>query len=339
MDLAVAFVGQDWRDAIAGFRGRLRVICWLTSTNTNPMAIRQMMRRRGTEVRQRDAMHAKVYHAPGLGGVVGSANLSRRALADGDLSGQDEAAILVSDTRNLGAIDRWFESLWRADDTRAVSEGDIRRAKIAFDRARAARRWEGRTRQSGADRTRGSDGLPRRRHMELIRLASKVRGMDLRREIPEYRLVARIDPLSIDRDRLNRIADRLTEWIRRGFLVERGLLRRPLPRVRRALSGLYDESRDLDERLADVIDSGDLAPLNVTTLSVLLYWRNLEAYPPFNWRTRQFLKDFGLASRGASGASPSAYARWLEHAEELSERLDLPSRGHVDRMVWEHSEG
>ncbi len=164
--------------------------------------------------------------------------------------------------------------------------------------------------------------------------------MDLRRElITEHRLLATVDPLSIDRPRLNRIADQLTVWIGRRFLVERGLLRRPLPRVLRALSRLYDESRDLDERLADVIDSGDLAPLNVTTLSVLLSWRNLEAYPPFNWRTRQFLKDFGLAKRGASSASPSAYARWLEQAGELAEEFELPSRGHVDRMVWEYSEG
>ncbi len=52
MDLVVAFVGQDWRDAIAGFQGRLRVICWFTSTNTNPTAVRASK----AEVRWRCAM-------------------------------------------------------------------------------------------------------------------------------------------------------------------------------------------------------------------------------------------------------------------------------------------
>ncbi len=71
-----------------------------------------------------------------------------------------------------------------------------------------------------------------------------------------------------------------------------------------------------------MIDSGDLAPLNVGTLSVLLYWHNPESYLPFNWRTRKFLKNFRLARRGASAASPVAYARWLEQAEEMSQELD-----------------
>ncbi len=188
LDIAVAFVGQDWREAIAGFRGRLRVICWLTSTNTNPRAVRQMMDRRGTQVRQRDAMHAKVYHAPGAGAVVGSANLSRRALADGDLSGQDEAAILLTDAQNLRAIDRWFESMWGADGTRRITDADIRHAKTAFDQARSLRRpWRG-SRPSKSRRVRGDLGRRRHRRAELLRLARKVRGMDLRREIVEHKL-------------------------------------------------------------------------------------------------------------------------------------------------------
>lgn len=337
LDLAVAFVGQDWRDAIAGFRGRLRVICWLTSTNTNPTAVRQMRRREGANVRQRDAMHAKVYYAPGVGAVVGSANLSRRALADADLSGQDEAAILVTDAANLGSIDRWFESLWRADGTRRITEADIRRAKKAFDRARTFTRFRGGHGASSSNLVRSDVDHPGRRRTELLRLARRVRGMDLRHEIGEHKLLARVDPLRIDRQRLDQIAERLTSWITRRFLVDRGLRRRPLPQVRRALSRLFDESRDIEERLAEVIDSGDLAPLNVGTLSVLLYWRNLDAYPPFNWLTRRFLRDFRLTRRGASNASPAAYARWLELAEELSQKLDLPTLGHVDRMVWEHS--
>jgi phosphatidylserine/phosphatidylglycerophosphate/cardiolipin synthase-like enzyme len=99
LDVAVAFVGDDWRDTLRGFDTRLRVICWLTSTNTNPMAVRQLIRHtcdghQGRRFRQWDNMHAKVYLAAPAGAIIGSANLSRRALAaEPEISGQDEAAV------------------------------------------------------------------------------------------------------------------------------------------------------------------------------------------------------------------------------------------------------
>src|SRR2546425_943453 len=132
MDLAVAFVGQDWRDAIADFWGPLRVICWLSSTNTDPQAVEQMMRRPQIHVRQRDWMHAKVYLAPGVGAIIGSANLSRRALAEVEESGQDEAAVMVQDRPNLKAIEAWFRVLWQSDGTRRISSSDLARALVAF---------------------------------------------------------------------------------------------------------------------------------------------------------------------------------------------------------------
>jgi phosphatidylserine/phosphatidylglycerophosphate/cardiolipin synthase-like enzyme len=113
LDLAVAFVGQDWLDAIAGFRGPLRIICWLSSTNTDPQAVEQLMRRPRTEVRQRDSMHAKVYSAPGVGAVIGSANLSRRALAAVEGSGRDEAAVQIFDSVIRGGVEAWFRRLWQ----------------------------------------------------------------------------------------------------------------------------------------------------------------------------------------------------------------------------------
>src|SRR5438445_7056559 len=36
-----------------------------------------------------------------------------------------------------------------------------------------------------------------------------------------------------------------------------------------------------------------------------------EKYPPYNWRTQRFLRDFGLLESGASNASPVAYGLWL----------------------------
>lgn len=123
----------------------------------------------------------------------------------------------------------------------------------------------------------------------------------------------------------------------RRFLFERAFLQRPIRKVREALSILFDESRDIETRLANVIDRGKLAPLGVSTLSVLLFWGTPGKYPPFNRRTRRFLRDFGLLQRGASNSSPAAYARWLAQAEGLSQELGLPSAGHIDRTAWEYT--
>ncbi|HUD85294.1 MAG TPA: phospholipase D family protein, partial [Xanthobacteraceae bacterium] len=151
MDLAVAFVGRDWRDALANFRGNLRVICWLSSTNTNPDAVRQLMKRAHTEVRQRDGMHAKVYIA-NLGAVVGSANLSARALSELEQSGQDEAAVFLDDKNSKDTISKWFRELWDAPDTRCISNYDLDRAAEAFWKARKAKQSSG----SGGRQTKDS---------------------------------------------------------------------------------------------------------------------------------------------------------------------------------------
>jgi hypothetical protein len=93
IDMAVAFIRADWEEILSDYEGQLRVICWLSSTNTDPYAVESLIRRPRTTVKQRHAMHCKVYFAPSIGGVVGSANRSKAALDDNDTAGQDEAAI------------------------------------------------------------------------------------------------------------------------------------------------------------------------------------------------------------------------------------------------------
>ena len=61
LDAAVAFIGRDWADIIGTFSGPIRVICWLSSPNTNPYAVEQMMKRGNICVCHIPAMHAKVY--------------------------------------------------------------------------------------------------------------------------------------------------------------------------------------------------------------------------------------------------------------------------------------
>jgi hypothetical protein len=340
LHLAVAFVGQDWRDAIADFSGPLRLICWLSSTNTDPQAVQQMMRRPRTEVRQRDSMHAKVYLAPDVGAIVGSANLSRRALSELEGAGRDEAGVLVSDPLTLGDVESWFRRLWKAEGTHRITRADLARALAAFKRAREVERKIGKREgnRSGYKRKRIVANLARKRRAQLVRLARQVLGVDLPREFPVHQILARTPPNRLSRSHLERIVDEFEEWMGRRFLFERAFLSRPISQVRAALEVLFDESRDVEVRMEAVIRSRRLSPLSVSTLSVLLYWRRPEKYPPFNWRTKRLLGDYGLTENAVSNASPRTYGRWLMKAEKHSQELRLPTPGHFDRLVWLYTE-
>ena len=74
------------------------------------------------------------------------------------------------------------------------------------------------------------------------------------------------------------------------------------------------------------------------TAWTLLSWRHPAEYPPYDRRTVRFLKDFGLAPHIATSVSARQYERWLGFASDLSTRLELPTRGHVDRLVWRYTE-
>lgn len=137
MQLAVAYISCHWQSVFANYIGTVQVICWLDSTNTNPYAVEEMMENASFRVKQAHSMHAKVYLAPGIGAVVGSANLSSTALSDSDIAGQYEAAILVTDVRVLQQITDWFEKLWQSASDLKMT--DLMVAKEAFDRAKLGR--------------------------------------------------------------------------------------------------------------------------------------------------------------------------------------------------------
>jgi hypothetical protein len=328
MDLAVAFVGPDWRDALANFNGNLRVLCWLSSTNTNPYAVRQLMKRPRTEVRQRNRMHAKVYVAD-FAVVVGSANLSAKALSELEVSGQDEAAVLVKDRKTRNTIANWFRDLWDAPGTKRITNNDLRRAAEAYRKAHKARQPS----RAGSQRADGLSIRPARRRA-LAELARAARKQDV---ATEFGWLKDIRPQTLTTARLLRLVNKCDEWVGRRFLFERAFLKHDRARVRRALVELFNESSNLVARLEKVINSGALTPLRVPTLSLLLSFFAPERYPPFDRRTNRFLKDFRLKKRGVSAASPTTYKRWLDYATELSQELDLPTPGHVDRIVWEYT--
>lgn len=165
-------------------------------------------------------------------------------------------------------------------------------------------------------------------------MARTVRDQDL----ADVGWLRSVVPKKISRPQLLKIVDKFDEWLGRRFLFERAFLEHDLSTIRDALGNLFDESLDITMRLEHVIRSGALTPLRISTLSLLLYWRTPEKYPPFNQRTKRFLKDFRLKARGVSNSSPATYKRWLAYAEELSVELFLPTPGHIDRVAWKYTE-
>src|SRR5579859_3261394 len=64
-----------------------------------------------------------------------------------------------------------------------------------------------------------------------------------------------------------------------------------------------------------------LKGLQIPAMSLLLYWYRPDAYPPFNAKTKRFLKYLKMEGHGMSASSPACYSTWLEFAELLRTRL------------------
>lgn len=131
---AVAFWG---RGASALFRAdvKARIVCNLSAGGTNPHEVRALLRG-GHKVRQNDILHAKVYIGGGRA-VIGSANLSANGLGfeASEAAHWLEAGVV---TRELIAVEAWFEDLWRSPLTRAISEPEIRAAEALWETANVA---------------------------------------------------------------------------------------------------------------------------------------------------------------------------------------------------------
>ena len=335
----MAFIGADWEEILAGYKGKLRVICWLSSTNTNPYAVDSLRKRPLTVVKQRGTMHCKVYLAPAIGAVVGSADLSKAALDEGDTAGQDEAAILVSKGSTLGDIQTWFGAMWNDEAlTKAVRKSHISAAKVAFDKARAARQKIGIGVKRPRKRQAPLPPLPKNFKAIILRNADEVRALDLRRDIAEpVRKVGQIRPDSLTGAQRDSLIALIVSWT--GHPASYNAFRNvPISEVRKGLKLLFDEPIELQARLEMLLNKKYLAGLRMRTLSLLLYWRYPERYPPYNKRTKVFLDDFEMQARGMSASSPRSYATWLRWATRLHQMLNLPTVGHVDRLVERYYE-
>jgi hypothetical protein len=332
LDVAVAFVGSDWWELLSNFSGKVRVVCWLSSVNTNPYAVEEMLKRGNIVAKQHDSMHAKVYFAPRIGAIVGSANLSKAALNELDTAGQCEAALLVRDRKALSEIASWFQGLWTSAQTTEITKSDLVSAKLSWHKARAS---SGNMRSGIAPDSRNvffpplSSVVPAR----LKRLAAEMAGRKLERSLGNhYDFFSSLSPATLTRAERTQIAKYLSKWIKRRW-VSGPFERAPIAKVRHGLSVLFDESRDIRSRLEELNKQQLLPGLRIPSVSLFLYWRAPKRYLPFNHKTEVFLRDFKLQRRGTSDSSPACYANWLRYSARLGQWLELPSPGHVDRVA------
>ena len=330
LDLAVAFIRPEWESLLGNFLGKKRVICWLSNPATDPYAVESMRMRDDLLVKQREGLHAKVYLAPGVGAIVGSANLSSSALGSRVGHQQDEAAVCVTDQLLVKEIGIWFDELWSHPETKEISNADLARAKEDF------KKWP--TQKVNTPNLIPS--LPEPLPMEISDLAQQVQGIDLmqtfRREHDE--LNAMIAKPKLNRSDISKLADLIASWTGHRPVYKR-FEAQPPAAVLRGLRTLLDEGRDIQERLQIIKENLLLPGLQIPSMSLLLYWNRPKAYPPFNGKTERFLKDFKMTSTGMSASSPACYLTWLGFAKLLQTRCPLPSVGHVDRMVSHYYDG
>ena len=338
LDAGVAFIGTDWADILGTFSGRVRLVCWLSSTNTNPYAVEQMMQRKNIHVTHQPAMHAKVYVLRGdrSSCIVGSANLTGAALSVDGASGQYEAAIHTRSKDVVENASHWFDALWK--DAKPIKEVDLSAAKNAWKKARKGKTHYGnRKRRTSGSRRTGQhlppDWEPTRK---LLKLAKQVKGSDFSEFTEHKDLVSQIAERGRRND-VERLISLVARWTGHPGAYKPALTQ-GTGRIRQAFRILFDHSRSIESRLKELDSGGEskILGFGLSTLTTILYWRIPGEYPAFNRRTKMFLRDFGFEGLLPKTLSPTQYGTWLSFAQELSSRLQLPSAGHIDRLVDRH---
>jgi hypothetical protein len=331
LDLAVAFIGPEWQRLLANYPGPIRAICWLTHPATDPDAVETLINRSSTFVKQRNGLHTKVYLAPGVGAVVGSANLSRPALTDLLNAPQCEAAVLVLEPKLFSEVSRWFGSLWNDHlHTTKITDSNLERARK--EREKFPVRWPHTINAVPPP----PDELPK----WMIRMARAVARIPLEKKFKDRRdlIQSLASKESLSAKDVAKLADTLAGWTKHRA-VYRNFEEHSRKKTLEGLRMLVDESRDIYDRLKEIKEKKLLRGLQIPAISVLLYWLRPDAYPPFNAKTRKFLEDSKMDSAGMSSSSPACYTTWLGFAELLRAKLHLPTVGHVDRVVTRYYDG
>ena len=142
--MAVAFWGEGATEALGlAHKGRaVTIICNLMKGGTNPKEIKYLKENK-VDVRQCDTLHGKVYLFDDML-VVGSSNASANGLAlqGAQLSGWQEANVLIEDAGIYRAASDWFDQL----EQREIQGDDLLKAQDAYEkRRRAVSDWPGPT--------------------------------------------------------------------------------------------------------------------------------------------------------------------------------------------------
>jgi hypothetical protein len=325
LDLAVAFIGPEWQRLLSNFAGPIRAVCWLNHPATDPDAVKLLISRHNAAVKQRNGLHTKVYLAPGNGAIVGSANLSHPALTEKIGIPQCEAALAVYDRKRVEEIGKWFNSLWGdRPQTRGISEADLERAK------KERKKWPVKM----VHTVNPVEPPPEKLPPLLRKLARQVEGVDLLKQFGKRhdQIAEMIAKPILAHSDVSTLANLLASWTKHRAIYRR-FERQPVKSIQQGLRTLFDEGMDIHERLSFIKKRKLLKGLRIPAMSLLLYWWRPDSYPPFAIKTEQFLVDFNMASRGMSASSPACYATWLMFADVLRTRLNLPTVGHIDRLV------
>lgn len=326
MDIAVAFISSEWLAVFDGFEGRCKVVCWLNTTNTNPYAVDAMRSDGRFEIRHVTGMHAKVYLSrlePRFV-LVGSANLSSKALQDNDNAGNIEASVVLTARDKVAQTARWFDRLWK--QATPLNYADLRAAKDAYDK-------RPRTKPDGSTTTRPWKPTARLKYLaDLVRLIT----LDQLRELAAgWTRVHRMNPATMTANDVRHIVKVLSGWARHPGKF-RPLLHEDIRRVRAAFSVAFDRSLPIGEKMRLLMTDFKLDGLGVRAWTMILYWRSPTEYIPFNEKTIEFIKDMKMQDLVSPNPSPRNYEIWCGFSAKLAARMRLPSIGHVDRMVWEH---
>ena len=176
--------------------------------------------------------------------------------------------------------------------------------------------------------------LPEPLPVAITDLSKQVEGIDLieafRKQHDE--LSAAIAKPTLTRSEISKLADLIASWTGHRAVYKTFEMQPPAA-ILHGLRTLLDEGRDIYDRLQEIREKSLLRGFHIPSMSLLLYWYRPDLYPPFNVKTKRFLKDFKMASPGMSASSPACYSTWLGFADLLWTRLQLPSVGHIDRIV------
>lgn len=137
--VAVAFWGYGADSIINRRSGKtVKLICNLASGATNPDVIGALRGKQGVCLKQHDRLHAKVF-VGSKRALVGSANLSSNGLnlEGAEISGWEEAGLVTTDAKEIGAIKKWFDAMWR--ESREIKDCELEDARRKWKERRATR--------------------------------------------------------------------------------------------------------------------------------------------------------------------------------------------------------